>query len=111
MSAMAELLDNIVPASELAKQTATTLDKVHVGNPVVIMRRGVPTAVMITPDEWRDYERLRQEAEDAADLAMAEERLARWDGNTDGLRSFDDVMEELGVTEEDLASVGEVEFE
>ena len=110
MSAMSQLLDNLVPASDLQRNTSAALDKVHVGSPVVVMRRGVPAAVMITPDEWRDYERLREEAEDAADLALAEERLERWDGRIESLIPERQLWDELGVTERDLDGL-EIEFD
>ncbi|MDM8270352.1 type II toxin-antitoxin system prevent-host-death family antitoxin [Thermophilibacter provencensis] len=110
MSGMADLLDNLVPVSDLQRSASATLDRVREGSPVVIMRRGVPAAVMITPEEWREYERLREDAEDAADLALAKERLAKWDGDTTSLRRFEDVMSELGVTDKELEGV-EVELE
>lgn len=56
-------------------------------------------------------ESLRQAREDAADLSLAEERLSRWDGDTSTLRSFDEVMDELGITQEEVDAMPEVEFE
>ena len=106
------LLDNLVQASDFTHgKAAQAFARVGVGNPVIVVKRSVPAAVIITPEEYRDYERLRQEREDARDLALAEERLARWDGDVSKLTSHDDLMDELGVTEEMLDEIPEVEFE
>ena len=110
MSGMADLLDNLVPVSDLQRSASATLDRVREGSPVVIMRRGVPAAVMITPEEWREYERLREEAEDAADLALAKERLAKLERGDGYALSEKEVWDKLGITEEDLEGV-EVELE
>ena len=65
-------LDRFVPESEFTHGgAAKALAKVMVGEPVVVMRHGVPAYVIITPDEYRDYEALREKREDAADLALA----------------------------------------
>lgn len=76
-----------------------------------LVKRSVPTAVVITPDEYREYESLREAREDAADLALAEERLARWDGDTSKLETHEELMDELGITPEELDAMPEVEFE
>ena len=107
-------LDRHVPACEFTHGGAeAALAKVRVGEPVVVMRHGVPAYVIITPDEYRDYEALREEREDAADLALAESRPAAWDGDYSKLKTFEQVMDELGVTEEmaDAVPDEEVEFE
>lgn len=106
------VLDYIVPASDLNHgKAAQIISRVQVGSPVIIVKRSVPTAVVITPEEYREYERLREAREDAADLALAKERLARWDGDTSKLKSFDEFMDEMGVTQEELDAAPEVEFE
>lgn len=106
------VLDNIVPASDFTHgKAAAAFDRVKVGSPVIVVKRSVPSAVIITPDEYREYEALRQAREDAADLALAEERLSRWDGDTSKLISHDDLMDELGITQEEIDAMPEVEFE
>ena len=106
------VLDNIVPASDFTHgKAAQAFARVHVGEPVIVIKRSVPMAVIITPDEYREYEALRQAREDAADLALAEERLAKWDGDTSKLMSHDELMDELGITREMIDEMPEVEFE
>ena len=62
------VLDYIVPASDLNHgKAAQIISRVQVGSPVIIVKRSVPTAVVITPEEYREYERLREAREDAAD--------------------------------------------
>lgn len=114
MSETSAVLDRLVPASEFTHGgAAKAFAKVKVGEPVVVMRRSVPAYVIITPDEYRDYEALREEREDAADLALAERRLAAWDGDYSKLKTHEQVMDELGVTKEMADAVPDemVEFE
>lgn len=97
------LLDKIVSVTDLAHGKAgQVVDRVGVGEPVIIMRRSIPAAVMITPEEYREYERLRQQAEDASDLALANERLARWDGNPDKLLGSENVWAKYNIADEEL---------
>ena len=108
----AELLEQIVPASEFNHGKANqAFSKVSVGKPVIVVKRSVPAYVVITPDEYRDYEELRRKREDEADLALAEERLAKWDGDVSKLKDHDELMKELGVTDEMVDAAPEVEFE
>lgn len=83
--AAVNMLDQIVPASDFNHGKANqAFSKVSVGRPVIVVKRSVPAYVVITPDEYRDYKALRHaredEREDEADLALAERRLANWDG-------------------------------
>lgn len=108
------VLDRLVPASEFTHGGASkAFSKVQVGEPVIVMRRSVPAYVIITPDEYREYEALRERREDEADLALAERRLVAWDGDYGKLKTHKQLMDELGVTEEMTDSVPdeEVEFE
>lgn len=108
------VLDRLVPVSEFNHGgAARAFSKVQVGKPVVVMRRSVPAYVIITPDEYREYEALRQAREDAHDLGLAESRLAAWDGDCSKLKTHEQVMDEMGVTVEMAAAVPdeEVEFE
>ncbi|WP_158095275.1 type II toxin-antitoxin system prevent-host-death family antitoxin [Collinsella sp. An2] len=110
--AASSVLDYIVPASDLNHgKAAQIINRVQVGSPVIIVKRSVPTAVVITPEEYREYERLREAREDAADLALAEERLARWNGDTSKLKTHEELMEELGISQEEVDAMPEVEFE
>lgn len=108
------VLDRLVPVSEFNHGgAARAFAKVQVGEPVIVMRRSVPAYVIITPDEYREYEALRDEREDAQGLALAEARLATWDGDYSKLHSIEEVFDSMGVTKEmaDAVPDKEVEFE
>jgi len=71
-------LDNMVPVTFLNHGGASkTLNKVGDDNPVIVLKNNRPSAVIITPD---DYKRLTQAEEDFALYREAMERLQQDDG-------------------------------
>ena len=72
----------------------------------VVMKNNIPECVLISPDE---YVRLMDEVNDARLLALAVKRMENF--NPNNTISEKQVMEELGVSEEDLSDFAEVEFE
>ena len=74
--------------------------------PVFVLSHNKPTAVLIGIDE---YSALQEFMEDWLDAKMADERLKRWDGRT--TVSEEEVMNHLGLTQEDVDAAPEVEFE
>ena len=72
----------------------------------VVMKNNTPECVLISPDE---YVRLMDEVNDARLLALAVKRMENF--NPNNTISEKQVMEEFGVSEEDLSEFAEVEFE
>ena len=72
----------------------------------VVMKNNIPECVLISPDE---YVRLMDEVNDARLLALAVKRMGNF--NPNNTISEKQVMEEFGVSEEDLSDFAEVEFE
>ena len=72
----------------------------------VVMKNNTPECVLISPDE---YVRLMDEVNDARLLALAVKRMENF--NPNNTISEKQVMEEFGVSEEDLSDFDEVEFE
>ncbi|MDD6081492.1 MAG: type II toxin-antitoxin system Phd/YefM family antitoxin [Oscillospiraceae bacterium] len=72
----------------------------------VVMKNNTPECVLISPDE---YVRLMDEVNDARLLALAVKRMENF--NPNNTISEKQVMEEFGVSEEDLSDFAEVEFE
>ena len=62
--------------------------------------------MIVTPDEYREA---KQAEEDLALLTLALKRVAA--ASDDALVSLSDVMEELGVNQDELDQMDEVEFE
>ena len=62
--------------------------------------------MIVTPDEYREA---KQAEEDLTLLTLALKRMAV--ASDDALVSLSDVMEELGVSQDELDQMDEVEFE
>lgn len=75
----------------------------------IVMKEDEPQCVIISPEEYVMLKQIEEDREDAELLALAEERLANYDPNK--TISWDEMMQELGLTEEDLEGWEEVEFE
>ncbi len=72
----------------------------------VVMKNNVPECVLISPDA---YIKLMDEVNDARLLTLAVERMEKFDPSN--LISQKAVDAEFGFTDENLADVGEIEFE
>lgn len=72
----------------------------------VVMKNNTAECVLLSPDE---YIRLMDEVNDLHLLAVATERMEHF--NPDSAISADDLYDELGITQADWDTVGEVEFE
>lgn len=70
------------------------------------MKNNAAECVLLSPEE---YLRLMDEVNDARLLAAANERMANY--NPVNSIPAEDVYRELGITDEDIASCGEVEIE
>lgn len=81
-------------------------DEVKQSGAKVVMKNNAAECVLLSPDE---YIRLMDEVNDARLLTIASERMAHFDPET--AISAEELYKELGITREELDSVGEVEIE
>ena len=72
----------------------------------VVMKNNTPECVLISPDE---YVSLMDEVNDARLLTLAVKRMENF--NPNNTISEKQIMEELGVSDDDLSDFDEVEFE
>jgi PHD/YefM family antitoxin component YafN of YafNO toxin-antitoxin module len=72
----------------------------------VVMKNNTPECVLLSPEE---YIKLMDEINDAKLLQLAIQRMENYNPN-DNL-SVEKVKQELGITDEELSSMDEVEFE
>ena len=72
----------------------------------VVMKNNSAECVLMSPEE---YVRLMDEVNDARLLNLANERMQNF--NSENLISSEDLYKELGITEDDLDAIGEVELE
>ncbi len=102
-----KVLDNIVPISDFNRGKSTqAFNKATDGNPVFVMKRNVPDHVIVTVDDFRRGEEAK---EDLQLLMMALERTKSFDPGESIGRA--ELLDELSITEDELAAVPEPEFE
>lgn len=102
-----KVLDNLVPISDFSHgKGPAAFSRVSNDNPVVVLKHNKPAFVIVTPDEYREA---KQAEEDLALLTLALKRTAAT--SDDELVSLSDVMAELGVGQDELDQMDEVEFE
>ena len=107
MNNVISAIRNTVPISLFNKGMAGKIfASVKATGAKVVMKNNTAECVLLSPEE---YVRLMDEVNDARLLALAEERWAKFDGVT--TVSKEDAYREMGITEDDLAKIDEVEFE
>ena len=105
MSIAHDTLNCLVPITQFNKgQASRIFDRLHNEKQLIVLKNNVPSAVILSPDE---YIRLSEIAEDYALMLEAQKRLS----NSENVLSFDDVMNECGVSQEDIDNAQELEIE
>ena len=107
MAIAADLLQSLVPISQFNKgQAAKIFDRLHSEKELIVLKNNQPSAIILSPEE---YTRLIEIEEDYVLLLEANKRM---DENGDNkTNSFDVVMRNLGISEEELLDVEDVEIE
>lgn len=101
------ILHNLIPISQFNKgKAAQIFDRLRTEKELVVLKNNQPSAVILSPDE---YTRLTEIEEDYRLLLEANSRLAENGDNP--TVSFENVIQELGITEEELAQTEEAEIE
>ena len=105
MANAANVLNSLVPITQFNRgQAARIFDRLHTESQLVVLKNNQPAAVILSPAE---YQRLSEIEEDYLLLREAMERLEAGTATT----PMKDVMEELGITEEELAATEDVAIE
>ena len=107
MSSVLSAIDKTVPISQFNRGLAGKIfsDVKSTGSKVV-MKNNTAEVVLMPPDE---YVEIMETLNDYLLLTMAVERTSSFDPGT--LISEEEMDQRLGITKEDLESVGEAEFE
>ena len=107
MATTTNMLNCLVPITQFNKgQASRIFDRLRTEKQLVVLKNNAPSAVILSPDE---YARLTEIEEDYALLLEANERLENnKDKNT---ISFNDAMNALNITEEDLDHAEDVIIE
>lgn len=109
MANVVDVIDNMVPISDFSRGKASqAFEKASNGTPVIVLRNNTPTAVIISPEEYR---RLAEAEENLYLLGLALERLEANEGKE--LIPFETILAEHGITQEELDAIPDedVEFE
>lgn len=107
MAFTANMLDCLIPITQFNKgQASRIFDRLRTEKQLVVLKNNAPSAVILSPEE---YARLSEIEEDYALLLEATQRLA--DSTNESTLSFDTVMSNLGISEEDLNDVEDIVIE
>lgn len=107
MFSVVSAIRNSVPITQFNRGLAGQIfEDVKATGAKVVMKNNSAECVLLAPDE---YLRIMDELNDARLAALAAERVLRLDPST--LIPEEKVWERLGITDDDLAMIPEVEFE
>ncbi len=101
-----DLLDSLVPITQFNRgQASRIFDRLHNERQLVVLKNNQPAAIILSPEEYSRFTTLE---ENYALLLEATERIQR---NNKPSTTLKDVMKELGISETDLDTVGDVEID
>lgn len=107
MAIAADLLQSLVPISQFNKgQAAKIFDRLHSERELIVLKNNQPSAIILSPEE---YTRLKEIEEDYFLLLEATKRIEE-NGNNKTI-SFDSVMNNLGISEDELLETEDVDIE
>jgi PHD/YefM family antitoxin component YafN of YafNO toxin-antitoxin module len=99
------ILNSLVPITQFNRgQASRIFDRLHTEKQLVVLKNNQPAAIILSPAE---YERLSEIEEDYQLLLEATKRL---NSGSDSV-PLEDVMKELGITQEELDAIEDVDIE
>ena len=106
MSSATDVLNRLVPITQFNRgQASRIFDRLRTETELIVLKNNQPAAVILSPEE---FSRLSEIEEDYILLLEAAERLAN---NKTPATSIEDVLKELGISEQELAVAEDVEIE
>ena len=107
MAIAADLLQSLVPISQFNKgQAAKIFDRLHSERELIVLKNNQPSAIILSPEE---YTRLTEIEENYFLLLEANKRME--DKGNHKTLSFDSVMSNLGISEDELLDTEDVTIE
>lgn len=107
MAIAANLLQSLVPISQFNKgQAAKIFDRLHSERELIVLKNNQPSAIILSPEE---YTRLTEIEENYFLLLEANKRME--DKGNHKTLSFDSVMSNLGISEDELLDTEDVTIE
>ncbi len=106
MAYATDVLNSLIPITQFNRgQASRIFDRLHTESRLVVLKNNQPAAVILSPAE---FSRLNKIEEDYMLLLEAVERLAH---NAKPTVSMDEVLKELGISNEELESAEDVAIE
>ena len=106
MAFAADLLQSLVPISQFNKgQAAKIFDRLQSERELIVLKNNQPSAIILSPEE---YTRLTEIEEDYFLLLEANKRME--ENGSNKTISFDSVMSNLGISEEELVDTEAVDI-
>ena len=107
MAIAADLLQRLDPISQFNKgQAAKIFDRLHSERELIVLKNNQPSAIILSPEE---YTRLIEIEENYFLLLEANKRIE--DNGNNKTISFDSVMNNLGISEDELLETEDVDIE
>ena len=107
MAIATDLLQSLVPISQFNKgQAAKIFDRLRSERELIVLKNNQPSAIILSPEE---YTRLTEIEEDYFLLLEANKRME--DNGNHKTLSFDSVMSNLGISEDELLDTEDVDIE
>lgn len=101
------VLDSLVPISQFNKGHASRIfDRLKDKKQMVVLKNNEPAAILLSPEE---YVRLSEAEENYALLCEAVARMEK--AKDEPVYTMEEIMEEFGITREELDAMEEPEFE
>lgn len=107
MAIAANILQSLIPISQFNKgQAAKIFDRLHSERELIVLKNNQPSAIILSPEE---YKRLTEIEEDYFLLLEANKRIE--DNGNRGTIPMDTVLENLGISEDEIAGMEDVDIE
>lgn len=107
MALTADLLQSLIPITQFNRgQASRIFDRLHTERQLIVLKNNQPSAVILSPEE---YARLAEIEEDYFLLLEADKRLEESHGKS--TFSFDEVMNDFGISETELEETEDVQIE
>lgn len=107
MEISAEFLQSLVPISQFNKgQASKIFDILHSERELIVLKNNQPSAIILSPEE---YTRLTEIEEDYFLLLEVNKRMEENDDNK--TIPFDSVMDNLGISEDELLDTEDGDIE
>ncbi|MGL4736754.1 MAG: type II toxin-antitoxin system Phd/YefM family antitoxin [Cellulosilyticaceae bacterium] len=107
MAFTANILDCLIPITQFNKgQASRIFDRLRTEKQLIVLKNNAPSAVILSPEE---YARLAEIEEDYALLLEATSRLS--ESTSKSALSFDTVLSNLGISEDDLNDAEDIVIE